>query len=248
MLICPKCGHDNQLGRIFCHSCGDKLDLSHIKPPTAGEKNRRQVKRGMARGIRVTLKLCVAGVVLLTMVLLGLAPAVAPVAPTNAELVAVDGKHLELLKLGSGQKPGQVTVTAVELNTYLNQKTFDKPTGSAVLIAPVVRRVSLRDGRVKVALLATAHLGAVCDKALYFGYEGEPAIADGHFVFKPTGVWLGQLPIYPRLPFLLALFEQRVVSLLQDVTGDQPLLDKLSTINVTSDAVEFVKVAPPAKP
>jgi len=36
MLTCSKCGYDNELGRIFCHSCGAKLDLSNIKSPSQG--------------------------------------------------------------------------------------------------------------------------------------------------------------------------------------------------------------------
>jgi len=29
MIICPKCGNDNPLGRVFCGKCGGKLDFSH---------------------------------------------------------------------------------------------------------------------------------------------------------------------------------------------------------------------------
>lgn len=33
MLIkCPQCNHDNQLGAIFCRSCGAKLDVETIRP------------------------------------------------------------------------------------------------------------------------------------------------------------------------------------------------------------------------
>ena len=42
--VCPKCNYDNELGRIFCHSCGAKLDLTKIKPPTEGAKMRRRMK------------------------------------------------------------------------------------------------------------------------------------------------------------------------------------------------------------
>ena len=246
MLICPKCGFDNQLGRVFCHSCGDRLDLSRIKPPTTAEKKRRQLKRGAMSVVRLVLKLVIAGGVVLGIVLMCLAPEVAPVLPTNDELVASDAKHVDLEKLAKGHKAGQVMVTAGELNAFLNQKPFTKPTGSDVIIAPVVRRASLSDGRVKLEFLATAHLGTIYDKSLYFACEGQPTIIGGKFVFKPTGIWLGQLPIYPRLPFLMALFEQRIGSLLQELTSDQPLLDKLTAINVTKESVEFVMSAPPA--
>ena len=29
MIICPKCRHDNPLGRVFCGKCGTKLDFAH---------------------------------------------------------------------------------------------------------------------------------------------------------------------------------------------------------------------------
>ena len=246
MLICPKCGHDNPLGRIFCHSCGDKLDLNRIKPPSAAEKKRRQIKRGAKRTVRIALELVIGAALVLAIVLICLTPEIPPVQPTNDELVASDAKRVELEKLTSNRKSGQVTMSAGEVNAIFNQKPFAKPTGADVLVAPVLRRATLRDGRVKLEILATAHLGTVCDKALYFAYEGQPLIVAGQFVFKPTGAWLGQLPLDPRLPFLMPLFEQRIVSLLQELTGDQPLLDKLAAINVTPQAVEFVVSAPPA--
>ncbi|MEI8314039.1 MAG: zinc ribbon domain-containing protein [Verrucomicrobiota bacterium] len=246
MLICPKCSYDNELGRIFCHSCGDKLDLSNIKPATPAEKKLRQVKRTATPVIRRSIELAVAGVVLLSIVLVCLVPAIAPVMPTNNELVAADGKQMDLQKLVNSQKSGKLTVTAAELNAFLNQKPFDKPTGSDVSIMPVVRRASLCDGRVKVELLATAHFGTMYDKSLYFAYEGQPMIVAGRFVFKPTGAWLGQLPIHPRLPVLMPLFEQRITSLIQELTGEQALLDKLTAINVAGESVEFIKTAPVA--
>lgn len=30
MIICPKCGNQNPLGRVFCGACGNKLDLNHM--------------------------------------------------------------------------------------------------------------------------------------------------------------------------------------------------------------------------
>ena len=247
MLICPKCGYDNELGRIFCHSCGDKLDLSNIKPATPAEKKRRQVKRSATPVIRRSIELVVAVVVLLSIVLVCLVPAIAPVTPTNNEFVATDGKYMDLQKLVDSQKSGKVTVTTAELNTFLNQKPFEKLTGSEFGMVPVVRRTSLRDGRVKVDVLAMAHFGTMHDQSMYFAYEGQPTVADGHFIFKTTGAWLGQLPIYPRLPFLIPLFERRIANLFPELTGNQSLLDKLTAINATGESVEFVKAAP-AKP
>ena len=46
MVICQKCGYDNELGRIFCHSCGTKLNLSEIKSVSQGGKSLARKKAG----------------------------------------------------------------------------------------------------------------------------------------------------------------------------------------------------------
>jgi uncharacterized membrane protein YvbJ len=38
MIKCPKCGSDNLLNAIFCRGCGEKLDLSELKPDSFLEK------------------------------------------------------------------------------------------------------------------------------------------------------------------------------------------------------------------
>ena len=65
MLICPKCGNDNELGRIFCHQCGDRLDLSSIKPPSVAERKRRLFRAEAIRSTRFLINLVILGVLIL---------------------------------------------------------------------------------------------------------------------------------------------------------------------------------------
>ncbi|MFO7871935.1 MAG: zinc ribbon domain-containing protein [Kiritimatiellia bacterium] len=37
MITCPKCGSENPLGRVFCVSCGNKLDLSRMSSQNLAE-------------------------------------------------------------------------------------------------------------------------------------------------------------------------------------------------------------------
>jgi len=41
MLTCPKCGVDNQLGRVFCSSCGAKLDLANMTSQSVAESQKK---------------------------------------------------------------------------------------------------------------------------------------------------------------------------------------------------------------
>ncbi len=38
MLVCPNCNIENRIGSIFCRGCGEKLDVSHMRPPKRSER------------------------------------------------------------------------------------------------------------------------------------------------------------------------------------------------------------------
>ena len=42
-LICPECQHENEPERMYCHSCGARLDRSKLAPTTAAVDDLRQV-------------------------------------------------------------------------------------------------------------------------------------------------------------------------------------------------------------
>ena len=246
MLICPKCGHDNELGRIFCFGCGDRLDLSSIKPPSAEEKKRRKIKRGVVYTIRLVLNCLVGGALILVITLMCLTPEVPPVEPTKQEFIASDVRRTALEKLINGRKAGQVVVTPGQLNAFFKAKEFQEATGAGIKLMPVALRASFSDSRVKIEFLGTAHFGAFFKKALYLSYCGQPTVVDGKFVFKPAGGWLGRLPIHPRLLTTTAYFESRFSHLLGELGDEKALLDKLTSIDVTKDSATLVRSIAPA--
>ena len=52
MIECPKCHFSNELGRIFCHQCGSKLDLTKVKAPSEGARVRRRMAMSVGRAVR----------------------------------------------------------------------------------------------------------------------------------------------------------------------------------------------------
>lgn len=246
MLICPKCGHDNELGRIFCFGCGDRLDLSAIKAPTAAEKKSRQRKRGALHMVRVLLNLIVAGGLIVVVVLICLAPEIAPVEPTKEEFKTSDVKRVTLEKLANGRKSGQVVVTEGQLNAFFKARPFQEATGQGIKLTPVALRTSLSDDRVKVEFLGMAHFGTVFDKNIYLSYAGQPTVTNGKFAFKATGGWIGRLPIHPFILTTTAFFESRFSRLLGDLSVEKELFDKLTAINVTQESVTLIRSVAPA--
>ena len=246
MLICPKCSNDNELGRIFCRGCGDRLDLSAIKPPSAEERKRRLLKKGAARVTRLILNLVILGALILAIALICLTPIVAPVQPTNTELVSSDTKRMELDRLGKGKKGGQLVVTEGQLNAFFNQRPFAKPTGAGIELTPVTLRINLRENRVKIEFVGMTHFGAYFDKSLYLAYEGQPVLRGGKFGFEATGGWIGKLPVHPLLVRMTSFFESRFGKLFGEFSSEKELLNGLTAIDVGQESVTFVKSAPPA--
>jgi len=246
MLICPKCGNDNELGRIFCHQCGDRLDLSSIKPPSVAERKRRLFKAEAIRSTRFLVNLVILGVLILAVALICLTPPVVPIQSSNTDLVASDTKRMELDRLGKGKKGGQVMVTEAQLNAFFNQRPFRKATGAGIELTPVALRIHLNESRVQMEFLGTTHFGSYFEKKLYLAYEGQPTVQDGKFDFKPTGGWIGKLPIHPLLLRITSFFESRFGRMFNEFSSEKELLDTLTAIDVTKELVTFVKAAPPA--
>ena len=246
MLICPKCGNDNELGRIFCHKCGDRLDLSSIKPPSVAERKRRLFKVEAIRTTRLAINFAILGVLFLVIALICLTPPVVPLPAANTDLVASDTKRMELDRLGKGKKGGQVTVTETQLNAFFNQRPFAKATGTGIELTPVALRIHLHESRVQIEFLGTTHFGSYFEKKLYLAYEGEPTLRDRKFSFQPTGGWIGKLPVHPVILRITSFFESRFGRMFNEFTSEKELLDTLTAIDVTKESVTFVKTAPPA--
>jgi len=235
MLTCPKCNFENELGRIFCHQCGNKLDLDKIKAPTEGAKMRRRAAIGARKTFRTVIELAIAGGVILAIWLMCVVPDSQPIKPTNAELVAVDIKRLDLGQLVNGRKPGVMQVTEGELNTFLNTLGLEKPKETGVMFAPVMVRVDFGDGTVKVNYVGELRFGGPVHKQFCFGLAGTPTVGKGTFVFKPTGAWVGKLPIHPKLIELTGGFQNIFAKLFTRLDNERNSLDRLSSITITPE-------------
>src|SRR5882724_6469214 len=94
-LICPECRHENESERIYCHSCGARLDRSAVAVRNSKEEvqaTRHRVRKLFdPRGVKLravffkTIKLTLGAVAAATIVQMILPPDVP--APAKAELL-----------------------------------------------------------------------------------------------------------------------------------------------------------------
>ncbi|OVE73964.1 hypothetical protein BVX94_02165, partial [bacterium B17] len=81
MIVCPNCGAENSLGRVFCMNCGGKLELGNMNKESLDELNGGWMARNWKKVVAVV------GGVLLLAIFLGLWPSKAPLGAegSNAE-------------------------------------------------------------------------------------------------------------------------------------------------------------------
>lgn len=241
MLTCQKCGYDNELGRIFCHQCGTKLDLSQIKPPgQGGKKLRRRGTTSIGKVLSLTFRLGVLILLIGTVALGFMVPALRALNITDKDRQAVRDKRYRLEQMMLQRKAVETDLNEVELNAYLSTFTFEKPKeGGGLVMQPTNLQIELGDGAVTLVLVGIVKLPGNIEKKLAFRLRGLPALENSEFVFKPVGGAIGALPlpaaVVQNTSFLQGYFDSIFGSLLDE----KSLLDKMASISVTPSAVRL---------
>ena len=238
MVICSKCGYDNELGRIFCHSCGAKLDLSEIKSPSQGGKDLTKRKSGgMGRMLRRTINIVILLVIVTAIFLALQVPGLRPISTSSEDLTSIDKKRFELDGLNLQKSPRTIAINETELNAFIDTLGLQKGEAKGVSIVPSKLQVELGDGFVTAIYISKIHLGGSFEKQLYLTYSGVPTMEGGHLVFKPTGGAIGSLPIHPWILEKTGIFDHYYARLFGDLGQEKQMLDSLASISVTPKEV-----------
>jgi hypothetical protein len=239
MVTCPKCGYDNELGRIFCHSCGTKLDLTEIKSPSQGGKSLRKKKAGspIGRLVRRTVEIAIPAALVIAIYLALQVPGIRPISTTNDDLISADRKRAELDDLATQKQPRAIRISEAELNAFIETLGFEKGEARTFEVIPTRLQFELGDGVVTAIFVGKVHLGGSVDKQLYLSYTGAPAIEGGTFVFKAVGGSLGALPISPWILEKTGMFDRYYGKVFLRLDHERQVLNSLSSISVTPKEV-----------
>jgi len=232
MLTCAKCGYDNELGRIFCHSCGAKLDLSEIKAPSQGGAKLK--RKGSAGGKLVgrTIAILIVAALVVGIFLAAQVPTLRPVSTTSQELRSADQKRFDLDQMTARHVPQQISLTENEINALISTLGY-KSGGQGALVKPTDLQVQLGNGVVKTAFLGKLSIGSAFCKDVYLSLTGIPAIENGGFVFKSVGGEIGSLPVSPWLMEHTGILKNYFAGLFAGQTREKQILDSLKSITVT---------------
>lgn len=127
LMKCGECGHDNQLGAIFCRSCGTKLDVETIRP---------KMENKAAMNMFGIIRRVVTGIILLVLIYI-IAAMFFPESPTS-NVLAEDQKTkaTEKFKAMLGKMDGRYgestyVFTPDELTYLYNNEMTEKTTADA---------------------------------------------------------------------------------------------------------------------
>ncbi len=238
MIVCSKCGYDNELGRIFCHSCGAKLNLTEIKSPSQGGKSLvRKTKVGSGKIVSRLVFIVILAVVVVGLSLAFQVPNIRPISTSSEDLVLSDKKRAALDDLLVQRQPNTITISEGELNSFIQTLGFENGSAGTMQLVPTKFQLELGDGVVTAVFLGKLHIAGSVEKQIYLSYTGVPTVENDHFVFKPTGGAFGALPMSPWFLIKTGIFDQCFAKLFVNLDKEKQVLDSLSSVSVTPQSV-----------
>lgn len=223
-ITCTKCGHQNELGRVFCTGCGKKLDLARR---TSVEELKPNVAKKITKWIANTVIL-----IILAGGILGLALAFWP-APASTQVGETRGAQRveQKAKALQGGAPGvslQATFVERDLNTWLDA---NKGRGGYDLVA-----IRLLDGRFVIKGRGYINLPftvpGLSSEGIPYSMGMSGRFDKGRLVV--TSRVMGHLPLFS---FLTEIVDSRLRAVLGDLV-DSTLLGAIQEVLLTEGQVQ----------
>lgn len=199
-LVCPECQHENEQERVYCHSCGARLDRSAVAPSKEPAKDTRQRVRKLFDPQRARMRLLffqtskmILGAAALALVLQMILPPDVPEPPKS--LVLASQIRLEMEGALERRQPAEIRLTEEQVNGYLQSGLRTK---QSALDKPVLQFkrafVAFREG------VCTITMERSCfGYPLYSSCGYAVALADGKINASVKGGGIGRLKLHPKI-------------------------------------------------
>ena len=239
-LVCAACNHANEIERVYCHNCGEKLDRSLLpkveEAKTDDQKKvRKQVKKMMnpKRGswliaVKTFVLIVVFAAIVAAVFLACLAPEDVP--PMKSGMIPVKDPGDLWAEMMGTRLPVSVTFKEADINYYLRRA-----------LKPAEGPLGLKFERAFATLTpGTATLTAQRDAwglTLYSSASFQPVLADGKWSAQITGMRLGRLGIHPAVGKLASITLGGVAKAFEK---EAKQLDRVEKIDPGDGAITFV--------
>lgn len=235
MLECPKCKHDNDLGRIFCVKCGEKLDISKVAPPSGAVRRTRKGKRQFPMKMIVkgaifkTIKVIFLAAVMALITAILLPPEVQRRSNSEQNFEAYQVKRTELDEGILNEKGVSVVFEEGDLNAMLAQLVKNTPGNSAGKMPLKLESfyISLQDGS---AVITSQYKWQYFN--LYVQLGVKPVMKGGKCTFQPVAARIGRLRIPPALTPVLDKAGEPFRIFLSGLEAEKTILEKVASVVV----------------
>ncbi len=231
-ITCGSCGHSNPLGRLYCMSCGSKLEVTEKSVAQSGRTEARLAALG--RGIRLLLSLG------LLVVLVQLLRPVLPTADVGGRTDANElGRKLTALQEGLMERRETAeALPEVEVNAYLNEILRRSPPAARHWIGLELKAVQLTLLEGRVVVLLVAEKGPL---RLTQEIQVVPVRSGDRWTCEVTALRMGHLPLPHGLAQKLA---QRSSGVFSGLYREREVLERMAVVQVKDGVIETATTGP----
>jgi hypothetical protein len=203
-LVCPDCQHENEPQRIYCHSCGARLDRSKLigaavakdEPDAKARERLQKMMRGgnanVKKGILKFAKVLLGAIALAALIVMAL-PIEQPPAKKSYEFAPMI--NMDMVSATSNHQGASLVYTEDQVNSYIasNLRRKDSPAsqGYFPLKSVIVR---FEEGVCRISSERQLY-----GYSIYSGSSYRVKIENGKIIGTNTGGYIGRMPIHPAL-------------------------------------------------
>jgi hypothetical protein len=203
-LICPDCQHENESERIYCHSCGARLDRSKVSSAAAPlgdsdvktqEHLKKLLRGGQGNAKRAALKLAkvVLGALCLAALIVMALPLDLPPATKSDTFAPMI--NMDMVSAISSHQGVSLVYNEEQVNSYIasNLRRKDSPAHQGYF---PLQRVMVRFEEGVCGISTERQL---LGYSIYSGSSYRVKIDNGKIISTNTSGYIGRMPIHPAL-------------------------------------------------
>jgi len=231
MIICPKCRHDNDIGRIFCVKCGDKLDISKVRAPSSARlrvktEHARKFQQTINRASKKLIKVVILAATTAFLTMLFLPPSVDLKDFDASHLSSYEDKRAQLDDAGTSEQKIKIVFTDQEINAAIAQAISNT--------AKNVDPNAIKLENISFTFKQNAVLITVQNKWRWFRLvlqeRSLPIQENGAWTFHPSSFWIGRIHVPPMLNhYMDDLYFSRMWN---GFVTEKGVLEKLSSLEI----------------
>ena len=232
-ITCKQCGHVNEGERVYCHSCGAKLERNLLpeeaKPDVTPEKERKRIRKltrppyDVARDVSTVSLVLLWSIVAAALIQIARPPDDVPPMPKERVLDAPQ-MNFELEQALSAPIPQQLALTEDAINAYLQNRIKPGEAGLAGTVKFDRVFVRLENGVCRIVSQRS-----FLDNPLYGSILYQLAIEGNKLQATCVGGYFGRLPVHPKIMRSLAVIYS---DLWEQLKSEQKVLGEMASIEV----------------